>query len=140
LSNPLTYIFLRICLFFEATGVCSGAWVLAWIHKRIAGFQYDEVYIGTPEERAAKAHADKETELRVAPGLAGIPAHAAGEHVFNEEDYRFHSAVDTLETEVRDLRAQLNRMAEIMKAMGHDVDVGTNKQLAENTDSDDPDV
>merc|ERR1712176_1499977 len=28
------------------------------IQKKITGFQYDEVYIGTAEERAAKGHAD----------------------------------------------------------------------------------
>merc|ERR1712087_730810 len=29
LSNPVTYILLRICLLLEATGICNGAWVLA---------------------------------------------------------------------------------------------------------------
>merc|ERR1711937_96264 len=54
LSNPLTYILLRICLFLEGTGLCQASWVLAAVHKRIANFQRDEVYIGTAEERAAK--------------------------------------------------------------------------------------
>lgn len=58
LSNPLTYILLRICLFLESTGICSGAWVIAAIHKRIAGFQRDEVYIGTAEERAKQEMGD----------------------------------------------------------------------------------
>merc|ERR1719356_1691042 len=52
LSNPIVYIFL------EATGICAAAWFFALIQKKIAGFQYDEVYIGTAEERAAKGHAD----------------------------------------------------------------------------------
>merc|ERR1739844_608924 len=39
LSNPLTYILLRICLFLEGTGLCQASWVLAAIHKKIAGFQ-----------------------------------------------------------------------------------------------------
>merc|ERR1712226_925478 len=58
LGNPITYILLRICLFLEATGIASGAWVLAAIHKNFAGFQKDEVYIGTAEERAAMGHGD----------------------------------------------------------------------------------
>jgi silicon transporter len=53
LSNPIVYIFLRLALLLEATGLIAGAWFLAAIHKRVAGFQYDEVYVGTPEERAA---------------------------------------------------------------------------------------
>jgi silicon transporter len=68
LSNPFTYIFLRICLFLEATGLCSGAWVLAWINKTVAGYQRDEVYIGTAEERAAKNHADNDAQLHMGPG------------------------------------------------------------------------
>jgi silicon transporter len=68
LSNPFTYILLRICLFLEWTGICSGAWVIAKIHRKIAGFQRDEVYIGTAEERAAKNMGDHEEELHVGAG------------------------------------------------------------------------
>merc|ERR1719362_692840 len=57
LTFPGTYILLRVCLMLEATGICSGAWVLAAIHKKIANFQHDEVYIGTAEEREASAKA-----------------------------------------------------------------------------------
>ena len=53
LSSPITYVLLRLCLVLEATGICNGAWVIAGIHKSLAGFQKDEVYIGTAEERAA---------------------------------------------------------------------------------------
>jgi silicon transporter len=53
LSSPITYVLLVICLGLEATGICNGAWVIAGIHKKIAGFQKDEVYVGTAEERAA---------------------------------------------------------------------------------------
>ena len=59
LSTPITYILLRICLFLEATGICTGAWVLAAIHRKLSGFQRDEVYVGTAEERAAMEHGDK---------------------------------------------------------------------------------
>ncbi|CAB9499993.1 expressed unknown protein [Seminavis robusta] len=68
LSNPFTYIFLRICLFLEATGICNGAYVIAMIHKHFAGFQRDEVYIGTAEERAEKAKRDNYTNLHLGTG------------------------------------------------------------------------
>jgi len=58
LSNPIVYVFLQAALFLEATGICAAAWFLALIQKKICKFQYDEVYIGTAEERAAKDHAD----------------------------------------------------------------------------------
>jgi len=73
LSNPMTYIFLRICLFLEATGIASGAWVLAAIHKKISGFQRDEVYIGTAEERAKNNNKDDSQRLKKTP-MAPIPA------------------------------------------------------------------
>jgi hypothetical protein len=77
LNNPFTYIFLRICLLLEATGICSGAWVLAWIYKTVAGFQRDEVYIGTAEERAAKNQADDNEAIHLGPGhLYKLPGFA----------------------------------------------------------------
>jgi silicon transporter len=60
LSSPVTYILLRICLLLESTGICNGAWVIASVHKKIAGFKYDEVYVGTAEERAAMNKADRD--------------------------------------------------------------------------------
>lgn len=68
LSNPFTYIFLRICLFLEGTGICNGAYVIAAIYKRIYGYQRDEVYIGTAEERAEKAHKDNYDNLHFGAG------------------------------------------------------------------------
>jgi hypothetical protein len=55
LSNSLVYAIIRLCLLVEASGVCSVAWFLALVHKPVAGYQLDEVYIGTPEERAVTA-------------------------------------------------------------------------------------
>ena len=46
MSNPLIYLIIRLCLFLEMTGVCSAAWLLALIHKQVAGYQPDEVYLG----------------------------------------------------------------------------------------------
>ncbi|KAL3913406.1 MAG: hypothetical protein SGARI_000674 [Bacillariaceae sp.] len=63
LSNPVVYLFLQLALALEATGICAAAWFLALIQKKIMGFQYDEVFIGTPEERRAKGHADEENAL-----------------------------------------------------------------------------
>jgi hypothetical protein len=71
LSNPLTYVLLVICLAFEATGVCCAAWFLALIHKKISGMQYDEVYIGTPEERVASGKGPEESIHNVPGSLAG---------------------------------------------------------------------
>jgi len=52
LSTPFTYVLLRFCLFIEKSGILHGAYVIAAIHKKLAGFQRDEHYIGTAEERA----------------------------------------------------------------------------------------
>ena len=58
LSTPVTYVLLRLCLALEATGICNGAWVIAAVHKKAAGFQKDEVYVGSAEERAQMGKAD----------------------------------------------------------------------------------
>ena len=79
LSNPFVYVFLRICLWIEATGLSSGAWVIALIHKKIAGFQRDEVYIGTVEERAEMNMNDDYELLRVGSGhLLKLPGFIEG--------------------------------------------------------------
>lgn len=77
MESPITYVFLRIALLLEATGICQGAWVIADVHKAIAGFQRDEVYIGTAEERAAKQFGDNPGALdgHVGPGhMVKLPA------------------------------------------------------------------
>ena len=65
LSNPLTYFLLRFALILEATGLCAPAWVIAAAHKKIAGFQRDEVYIGTAEERAQQGDGDGDMKLGI---------------------------------------------------------------------------
>jgi silicon transporter len=76
LSIPFTYIFLRICLLLEASGLASGSWVLADVQKRIFGFQRDEIYIGTAEERAAKNMSDAD-DLHLGSGhLYKLPGFA----------------------------------------------------------------
>jgi len=68
LSSPITYILLRWCLFLESTGICAGAWVIAAIHRSISGFQRDEVYIGTAEERAKMEMSDHPQNLELGTG------------------------------------------------------------------------
>jgi hypothetical protein len=58
LSNPLIYLIIRLCLILEASGLCSAAWLLAFIQRKAARFQPDEFYIGTAEERAAAKSGD----------------------------------------------------------------------------------
>jgi len=99
--NPIVYVFLRICLFLEMTGVCSGAWVLAAIHKKIAGFQRDEVYIGTAEERAAGKQGDDDSVVAPGPGHI-IPATSFGHNPLDEDE-------PTTIEEIEDLEQQLVR-------------------------------
>ncbi|KAL7498298.1 hypothetical protein ACHAWT_008676 [Skeletonema menzelii] len=81
LNFPVTYVLLVFALFLEWTGLCAGSWVLAHITKKIFGYEYDEVYIGTPEERAATKHEDEnfadDTGKLYGGGFCG---HAVGLH------------------------------------------------------------
>merc|ERR1712003_250314 len=60
LSSPITYLLMRFCLALEWTGLMQGSWVMARCQRRVTTMKRDEVYIGTAEERAAKAAADPE--------------------------------------------------------------------------------
>ena len=53
--------------------MASGSWVLAAIHKKIAGFQRDEVYIGTAEERAENDNKDDSQRLKKVGSPIPIP-------------------------------------------------------------------
>jgi Silicon transporter len=65
LSTPPAYIFLRICMGLEGSGMLNGAWVLGWIHKKIAGYQLDETYIGSAGERALQEREELEKKKRI---------------------------------------------------------------------------
>merc|ERR1712127_711946 len=97
LNLPFTYILLVVALFLEWTGLCSGAWVLARIQKSVAGMQYDEVYIGTPEERMANNHGDKAmTAAQDVGHLAGggFAGHLAGSHDALDGPIQSKDAID----------------------------------------------
>jgi len=84
LSNPIVYVFLQIALFIEALGFCASAWLLSMLQRKAMGFQFDEVYVGTSEERAAKGHADDEEADQGNVGTV-ILAHNVGErNIANE--------------------------------------------------------
>jgi len=59
-NSPITYVLLILALCLEGTGICHGAWVIAKVMKKVCKLQYDEVYVGTPEERMASSKPDKE--------------------------------------------------------------------------------
>jgi len=81
LNAPFTYFLLVIALSLEFIGICAGAWVCARVQKSLFKYQYDEVYIGTPEERMANDHADKEMTIGQDVGHltgGGFTGHLAG--------------------------------------------------------------
>ena len=76
MANPLTYILLRIALGIEFTGICNGAWVIAATIANLGGYQRDEVYIGTAEERVAKNLDDDQSRLNAGKGhIVPMPAY-----------------------------------------------------------------
>jgi len=81
LSNPIVYFFLRWCLFLEATGICSGAWVLGRGAEFVFGWKTDEHYIGTAEDRkqgAGDVEAPQSTSAK-------LPVILGKENATNEE-------------------------------------------------------
>jgi len=128
LSTPLTYVLLRFCLALEWTGICQGSWVVARVLKFIFGYKYDEVYIGTAEERAAKAIEDPESvkadddDYNVKPGHLypyvpqlpkdfGLRMHTMDEIEQLEKELKEHkndveNRIQTLEREKKSLQEQ----------------------------------
>ena len=97
LNNPATYVLLCVALFLEWTGLCSGAWVLARVMKSVTKYQYDEIYVGTPEERLANNHADKDMTIGQDVGhLAGggFAGHLVGSHDALDGPIQSKDAID----------------------------------------------
>jgi len=115
LSNPITYILLRLCLFLESTGICSGAWVIAAIHKKISGFQRDEVYIGTAESRAKMDMSDHSTRLPVGPG-----------HVVKLPNF-----AETAPKSLQKLLKKDRKVGEYLNSLHDDVEAGKDDSKAE---------
>jgi len=108
LSNPVTYILLRICLTLEATGICNGAWVIADIHRKAAGFQKDEIYVGTAQDRANMGKADSVGHVSEVGHLGGsaFPAnHMLPTHEY-EADYLSQRA--KIVANIKDLRTLMD--------------------------------
>ncbi|CAB9496049.1 expressed unknown protein [Seminavis robusta] len=137
LASPLTYILLRVALFLEWTGVLHGAFVLAFIHKKIAGFQRDEVYIGTAEERAAQSKRDRSS---IAAPKAGhiVPIVETGENPF--EGPTTVEEIEDLEEELKErleaLKVQKKRLLEAEQNR----EAAKRKQNSDLTELDEPDV
>ena len=98
INNPITYVLLIFALCLEGTGICHGAWVIGGVYKKAMGIQYDEVYVGTPEERMAGAHPDKELNPAGDVGHlygGGIAApHLVGSHDALDGPIRSKDAID----------------------------------------------
>jgi len=124
LSTPVTYILLRFCLILEWTGLCQGAWVVALVHRKIVKFKRDEVYIGTAQERAAKAteageKSKDEDDYNVKPGhmYPGVPMlppnfkhrmHTLEEIAELEQELMDHR--DDVDHRLRDLQAEKKKL------------------------------
>jgi len=108
LSNPIVFIFLNLALWLEATGICAAAWFLALVQKKICGFQYDEVYVGTPEERAAKNHADDvdaQAHLDVGTNVLEATMNAGLDMSWAEGDYTMRR--DRILKNIAEIREQI---------------------------------
>merc|ERR1712032_1285556 len=109
LSNPIVYIFLQAALFLEATGICAAAWFFAYLQKKVMKFQFDEVYVGTPEERAAKGYEDKAVALDMGTAMQ---AHAVGKQKISREfmdivQNEFANQREKVMANISDLREQI---------------------------------
>ncbi len=63
MSNPLITLFIRICLFLEASGICSSCWVLARVLKLMAGYQPDEVYLEGAEKEGSEPITSRDKDV-----------------------------------------------------------------------------
>ena len=52
-SNPFVPVLVRLCLFLEATGICSSSWLTAGVLTRCLGFKPDSAHLAAASGPAA---------------------------------------------------------------------------------------
>jgi len=100
----------------EATGICSAAWFFAVLQRKAMGYQLDEVFVGTPEERAAKGHADDEHATDNFDMATYLPAHGVGteelDHNFTplgRMQATYSSRREKVLSNIKELRSQVGQ-------------------------------
>merc|ERR1712113_1058869 len=124
LSSPITYLLMRFCLALEWTGLMQGAWVMARCQRRVTTMKRDEVYIGTAEERAAKAaadpehfHADEKPEevygaMGTGPTAAAARPNVRSVEAINSLERELYAAKREIQQEMYDLQQEKKKMKE----------------------------
>jgi len=107
LSNPVVYIFLQTALLIEATGICSAAWFFGMLQRKAMGFQFDEVYVGTPDERAAKGHADEKIDINMGQ-VIGLAINNAADVNIGWAEGDFTDRREKLLSRIVEIRSLLN--------------------------------
>merc|ERR1712151_946731 len=122
LSSPITYLLMRFCLALEWTGLMQGSWVMARCQRRVTTMGRDEVYIGTAEERAAKAaadpehfHADEKPEevygiMGTGPTAAAAKPTVRSVEAINSLERELYAAKREIQQEMFDLQKEKQKM------------------------------
>ena len=102
---------------------------MASIHRQVAGFQRDEVYVGTAEERAATEHGDKPATTSEVGHLAGgaFPAnnnlpleHWVAGTTYTDRRARILDSITSLRAQIKDASTD-EEIAELEKKIQGEV-------------------
>lgn len=63
LSNPLVYGMIQLCLAFEASGVCSAAWLSAYVHRKAMRLRPDSEHLSDKQMVSIEMCASFETNM-----------------------------------------------------------------------------
>lgn len=131
LSTPITFVLLKIALAIEWTGIAQGSWIIALVHRKIVGYQRDEVYIGTAEERAANARTKGDESLADDASKSGPAKGHLGPYIpILPRD--FGPRMNTL-SEIEDLEQELtHHMEDVQARLAHLAEEKAKLQAAEN--------
>jgi hypothetical protein len=83
LSSPLSWFIIRFCMWVEMSGICSTAWLIAGVQKKVFGYKLDESYLGKgvglePDEASSEQEAtDGQTSSQEGHSLSSDDAESA---------------------------------------------------------------
>merc|ERR1712238_271021 len=121
MSNPLVYVIIRACFIIESTGVCSVAWLIALVCKKIFRLKSGDEYLNNDDD-VAVAEEDVENLRSAFASRKSLTSNRS--MIFSSKDLRINNADDDMKTKMSKMRNSFVT-SQRMSAVFSTRDIGT---------------
>jgi len=132
MSNPLVYVIIRACFIIESTGVCSVAWLIALVCKKIFRLKSDDEYLNNDDDNEDEKDTDDDDVAVAEEDVENLRSAFASRKsltsnrsmIFSSKDLRINNADDDMKTKMSKMRNSFVT-SQRMSAVFSTRDIGT---------------